>query len=64
MGAVGPEPLSDHQDLAGALGFLKGDLDGFDQPVPVIRPEDQPIQHNLDAGLACFRERGLVVEVQ
>ncbi len=62
--AVGPEPLSDHQDLAGALGFLKRHLDGLDQPVAVIRPEDESIQHDLDARLAGLRKHGLFVKIQ
>ncbi len=64
VGAVSPEPLSDHQDLAGAFGFLERHFDGLDQPVSVIRPEDESIQHDLDARFASLREHGLLVEIQ
>ncbi len=64
MGAIGPEPLSDHQDLAGAFGFLKRHFDRLDQPVAIIRSEDESIQHDLDARFAGLREHRLFVEIQ
>ena len=55
--------MTDDIDLADAFGFLKGDLDGFDEAMAIVRSEDEAIQYDVNAELTGFRERGLVVEV-
>ena len=44
--------------------LLKGDFDGFDQAMAIVGPQHEAIEHDLEAGLAVFRQCDVIVEVR
>ena len=56
--------MADDLHLTDSFSLLKGDFDGFDQAMAIVRSQYEAIEHDLKAGLAVFRQCDVIVEVE